>query len=82
MKLAEAKRLAGVDAKYHTNDMWNHIKDGKYPQWIMYAQVMSPEQAKDYKWNIFDMTKVWPHKDFPLQPMAKLTLNKNVSTEL
>jgi catalase len=79
MKLAEAKKLAGADPKYHTNDMWNHIAAGKFPQWILSAQVMTPQQAKSYKWNIFDMTKVWPHKDFPLQPMAKLTLNKNVS---
>jgi len=79
MKLAEAKKLAGIDPKYHTNDMWNHIERGDYPEWIMYAQVMTAEQAANYKWNIFDMTKVWPHADFPLQPMAKLTLNRNVS---
>lgn len=79
MKLAEAKHLAGTEPKYHTKDMWNHIAAGDYPQWIMYAQVMPPEDAKKYEWNIFDMTKVWPHKDYPLQEMARLTLNKNVS---
>ena len=39
---------------------------------------MKPEQAEKYRWNIFDMTKVWPHADFPLQPVGKLTLNRNV----
>lgn len=38
---------------------------------------MTPAEAETYRWNIFDMTKVWPHKDFPLQPVGKLTLNKN-----
>ncbi|EPE02631.1 catalase [Ophiostoma piceae UAMH 11346] len=41
--------------------------------------VMSPEQAKSCKWNIFDMTKVWPHKDFPLRQVGRLTINRNVS---
>jgi catalase len=44
----------------------------------MFFQVMKPEQAEKYRWNIFDMTKVWPHADFPLQPVGKLTLNQNV----
>lgn len=48
------------------------------PTWTMYAQVMRPEQAEHYIWNMFDMTKVWPHGDFPLRPLAKLTLNRNV----
>ena len=38
---------------------------------------MDPKEAETYRWNIFDATKIWPHKDFPLQPVGKLTLNKN-----
>ncbi|KAL1409259.1 catalase A [Vanrija albida] len=77
LKLAEAKRLGGLQPSLHTVDMHEHIAQGKFPTWTMYAQVMTAEQAENYRWNVFDMTKVWPHKDFPLRPMAKLTLNKN-----
>jgi catalase len=38
---------------------------------------MTPQQAKEYKWNVLDVTKVWPHADFPLVPIGKLTLNRN-----
>jgi catalase len=40
---------------------------------------MSPEEAEKYEVNIFDMTKVWSHKDFPLQQIGRLTMNRNVS---
>jgi catalase len=39
---------------------------------------MTPEEAEKYRWNIFDMTKVWPHGDFPLRQFGKLTLDTNV----
>ncbi|KAG9495378.1 hypothetical protein J7337_013622 [Fusarium musae] len=39
--------------------------------------VMDPKEAETYKWNIFDITKIWPHKDYPLIPVGKLVLNKN-----
>ncbi|WOO83124.1 Peroxisomal catalase [Vanrija pseudolonga] len=77
LRLTEAKRLGGERPSLHTVDMHEHIAQGKFPTWTMYAQVMTAEQAATYRWNIFDMTKVWPHKDFPLRPMARLTLNKN-----
>lgn len=38
---------------------------------------MTPQQAAKYQWNIFDVTKVWPHRDFPLMPIGKLVLNRN-----
>lgn len=40
---------------------------------------MDPKDAETYKWNIFDMTKVWPHKDYPLRQIGRLTMNRNVS---
>lgn len=40
---------------------------------------MDPKEAETYKWNIFDMTKVWPHKDYPLRQIGRLTMNRNVS---
>lgn len=75
---AEADKLAGTKPFHHTADLYDAIARGDYPSWTMYIQVMTPKQAEGYRWNIFDMTKVWPHKDFPLQPVGKLTLNRNV----
>lgn len=60
-------------------DLFKAIEKGDYPVWDVYVQVMDPKEAEGYKWNIFDMTKVWPHKDFPLREIGKLTLNRNVS---
>lgn len=71
----QAARLAGTDADNHTADLWNAIESGDFPSWVAYLQVMTPEQAEGYRWNIFDMTKVWPHEDFPLVPFGRLTLN-------
>jgi catalase len=75
---AESVRLAGEDPDNHTADLYNAIESGNYPSWTLYIQVMTPEQAETYRWNVFDMTKIWPHADFPLQPVGKLTFNKNV----
>lgn len=61
-------------------DMFEAIERGDYPVWNVYVQLMSPEEAEKYKWNIFDMTKVWSHKDFPLQQIGRITMNRNVKS--
>ncbi|KAF2420735.1 catalase-domain-containing protein [Tothia fuscella] len=58
-------------------DMYNAIERGEHPSWTMMLQVMDPKEAETYRWNIFDITKIWPHKDYPLIPVGRLTLNKN-----
>lgn len=73
----EAVVLAGSEPDYHVKDMYNAIERGEYPTWTMYLQVMDPKEAESYRWNVFDATKIWPHKDYPLRPVGKLTLNKN-----
>ncbi|KAK6531116.1 hypothetical protein TWF281_007941 [Arthrobotrys megalospora] len=73
----EAVKLAGEAPGLHGADLYESIAKGDLPSWTFCFQVMSPAQAENYRWNIFDMTKVWPHADFPLIPVAKLTLNKN-----
>ncbi|MCJ1322461.1 hypothetical protein MMC15_007810 [Xylographa vitiligo] len=73
----EAVRLAGEDPDYHVNDLYHAIEKGDYPTWTLYIQVMDPKEAETYRWNIFDMTKIWPHHDYPLIPIGKLTLNQN-----
>ncbi|KAL1490817.1 hypothetical protein ABEB36_013447 [Hypothenemus hampei] len=81
---AEAERVAGADPDYAIRDLYNAIADAdgylkKYPSWTFYVQLMTPEQAKQQKFDPFDITKVWPHKDFPLIKVGKLVLNRNPS---
>ncbi|GAD98054.1 catalase, putative, partial [Paecilomyces variotii No. 5] len=72
-----ATKIAGENPDYLVDDLFDAIEKGDYPVWNVYVQVMEPEQAESYKWNIFDMTKVWPHQDFPLRQIGRLTLNRN-----
>ena len=74
---AEADRLAGVDADYHQRDLYESIKRGEYPSWTLKMQIMPFEEAKAYRFNPFDLTKVWPHADYPLIEVGKLVLNRN-----
>ncbi|HNP37828.1 MAG TPA: catalase [Woeseiaceae bacterium] len=76
---AEADRLAGVDADYHRRDLFESIKKGDFPSWTLKMQIMPFDDAKNYRFNPFDLTKVWPHKDYPLIEVGKLTLNRNPS---
>ena len=48
-----------------------------YPKWLFQIQLMTEEEADNYRINPFDLTKVWPHKDFPLQDVGVLELNRN-----
>ncbi|MGH8148197.1 MAG: catalase [Rhodanobacteraceae bacterium] len=73
----EADRLAGTDADYHRRDLYEAIKRGNPPSWTLYMQIMPFEDAKTYRFNPFDLTKVWPHKDYPLIEVGKLTLDGN-----
>lgn len=83
MTNAESVRIAGENPDFYLQDMYEAIERGDFPVWNVYVQVMDLKEAETYKWNIFDMTKVWPHKDFPLRQIGKLTLNRNVcSTDL
>ncbi|KAB8260432.1 catalase-domain-containing protein [Aspergillus pseudonomiae] len=77
MSSAEAVKIAGEDPDYLIRDMHDAIAKGNYPVWNVYVQVMDPADAENYRWNIFDMTKVWPHKDYPLRQIGKLTMNRN-----
>ncbi|PVA06093.1 catalase [Thalassorhabdomicrobium marinisediminis] len=73
----EADRLAGADADYHRRDLFNAIRDGDYPSWTLHMQIMPFEEAKTYRFNPFDLTKVWPHGDYPLIEVGKLVLDRN-----
>ena len=73
----EADTIAGEDANYSVKDLYDSIKNAKYPSWKVYVQIMSKEEATKYKFDPFDATKVWYHKDFPLIPLGKFVLNRN-----
>lgn len=67
-----------MDPDYATRDLVNHIDQGKTVQWDFFIQAIPERDAYSYKWNIFDVTKVVPHSDYPLIPVGTLVLNKNV----
>ncbi len=73
----EADRHAGTNSDYATEDLFESINKGDFPSWDAYVQVMQYEDAWKYRFNPFDVTKVWPHKDYPLIPFGRLVLNKN-----
>lgn len=75
----EANHLAGVDADFHRRDLFESIKQGDYPSWTLKVQIMPFEEASSYRLNPFDLTKVWPHSDYPLKEVGRLTLNRNPS---
>lgn len=73
----DADRIAGEDGDYHRRDLFNSIKNKDFPTWTLKVQIMPFEEAKTYRINPFDLTKVWPHGDYPLHEVGKLTLNRN-----
>ena len=75
----EADRLAGEDPDWATRDLFEAIKRGDYPKWNFKIQIMPELEAETYRWNPFDLTKVWPHGDYPLIDVGVLELNRNPS---
>lgn len=75
----EGERLAGVDGDYHQRDLYQAIERGEYPSWSVKVQIMPYEEAKTYRLNPFDLTKVWPHVDYPLIDVGTVTLDRNVA---
>jgi len=73
----EAMDMAGEDPNCASNDLYYSIKEGNFPSWRFCVQIMTDEQAKDYRFDIFDITKVWPHSDFPLIEVGRMTLDRN-----
>ncbi len=77
MMQEEADRTVGKDADYHTRKLFEAIDRGDYPKWTFYVQVMPEAEAENYRWNPFDLTKVWPHADYPLIEVGVMELNRN-----
>ncbi|MGM0600416.1 MAG: catalase [Candidatus Rifleibacteriota bacterium] len=73
----EADELAGCNPDYHTEQLFETIKKGDFPRWKLHVQIMPEKEAENYRWNPFDLTKVWPHGDYPLIEVGILEMNKN-----
>lgn len=73
----EAAAVIAMDRESHQRDLYQAIERGDFPRWKLQIQLMTEEQAKTYKINPFDLTKVWYHKDFPLIDVGILELNRN-----
>ncbi|WP_341668227.1 catalase [Alcaligenes sp. SDU_A2] len=76
---AEAAQVVGQDRESSQRDLYENIEQGNFPRWALRIQVMTEEQARNYHINPFDLTKVWPHGDFPLIDVGMLELNENPS---
>ncbi|MFI0940749.1 catalase [Streptomyces sp. NPDC021020] len=74
---ADADALAGENADAHRQDLWEAIARGDHPSWTLKVQVMPFEDAADYRFNPFDLTKVWPQGDYPLIEVGRMTLDEN-----
>ena len=73
----EAARLAGENPDSHQMDLHEAIHRREFPSWTLKVQIMPTAEATTYRLNPFDVTKVWPHRDYPLREVGKLTLDRN-----
>lgn len=74
---ALAAQLAGDNPDYHTEDLFNAIEAGDYPAWRLCVQIMPLEDANTYRFDPFDVTKVWSQKDYPLIEVGRMVLDRN-----
>uniref|UniRef100_A0A1B0DEK2 Catalase n=1 Tax=Phlebotomus papatasi TaxID=29031 RepID=A0A1B0DEK2_PHLPP len=72
-----ALELSGSDPDYSIRDLYNAIAKGNFPSWTFHIQVMTMEQAEKFKYNPFDLTKIWPQSEYPLIKVGKLVLDRN-----
>ncbi|PKG73654.1 catalase [Shewanella sp. GutCb] len=73
----EAAEIIANDRESHQADLLHSIEQGDFPKWTLYVQLMEEAAAGDCPFNPFDLTKIWPHKDYPLIQVGELELNRN-----
>jgi len=73
----QAAKVAGENPDSHQADLMAAIERGDFPSWTLKVQIMPAAEASTYHLNPFDLTKVWPHKDYPLREVGKLVLDRN-----
>ena len=79
LTIEEAEHLKGSDPDHATRDLHNAIKNDEFPSWTLQMQIMPAKEAENYRFDIFDVTKVWPHQDYPPIDIGKMVLNRNPS---
>ena len=73
----EGAEVVAADRESSQRDLFESIERGEFPKWRVCVQVMPELEAETYRWNPFDLTKVWPHADYPLIDVGVLELNRN-----
>ncbi len=73
----KAEELAGSDPDYAQRDLFHAIEKGDFPKWTAFIQVMPENETGKYKYNPFDLTKVWSHGEYPLIEVGEFELNRN-----
>ena len=73
----EAEAIVAKDRESNQRDLFENIQAGNFPKWSFEIQIMTHNQAKECSFNPFDLTKVWPHKDYPMIKVGIMTLNEN-----
>ncbi len=74
---AEAEAIVGKDRESHQRDLYEAIERGDFPRWDFKVQIMPEKDAETYRFHPFDLSKVWPHADYPLIDVGVLELNRN-----
>jgi catalase len=73
----KATKIAGTNPDYGIQTLFEAIEKGNKPTWTVSIQTMTPEQAEKFRYNILDLTKVWPFNEYPVQQIGKLVLDEN-----
>ena len=74
---AEAEAIVAKDRESNQRDLFENIQAGNFPKWSFEIQIMTNEEAKNCSFDPFDLTKVWPHGDYPMIKVGTMTLNEN-----
>lgn len=75
----EAVQVGGSNHSHATQDLYDHIATGDYPEWTLFIQTMNPADEDKFDFDPLDVTKIWPEDVFPLQPVGRMVLNQNPS---
>ena len=74
---AQASEVIGQTRESYQEDLYGSIERGEFPRWTMQVQIMPEADAEKTPYNPFDLTKVWPHADYPLIEVGTVELNRN-----
>ncbi|SET33534.1 catalase [Salinibacillus kushneri] len=77
LTVEEAKKIQGENFNHATQDLYDAIEKGDYPEWELFVQIMSDDEHSELDFDPLDDTKLWPEEQFPWLPVGKMVLNKN-----